>query len=292
MKVASWLLPVVSLAIVLFITWYDFGGTRAGPGPLNPAHERALRNHRTSGCDACHQSGAGIDAKACTECHEAIGDQLARSTGVHGNLPAADRELCGSCHSDHHGDTVTLLPPYSFVRAEVDVKDYDHRHVTFALKGAHAALTCERCHLHAAEFDPPAGGRFLGLEQSCTGCHDDSHDGGYGQDCESCHGQEQEWRKAPGFPHADFPLSGGHAGVACAQCHADSGPHSTATLRLEPQPARACAGCHDNPHGGNAAAPTALLLPKVDDCKRCHDASEWKSARPTPAQHETFGFAL
>ncbi|MCA8977663.1 MAG: cytochrome c3 family protein, partial [Planctomycetes bacterium] len=45
-------------------------------------------------------------------------------------------------------------------------------------------------------------------------------------------------------------------------------------------------------HGGSATSPTALLLSQVEDCKRCHEPGEWKSARPTPEQHATFGFAL
>ena len=55
-----------------------------------------------------------------------------------------------------------------------------HEHVEFALAGAHEALACVRCHAHAHDLTPPAGGRFLGLSQQCTACHEDRHGGAFG----------------------------------------------------------------------------------------------------------------
>jgi hypothetical protein len=292
MKAARWLLPLVSLLVVAAFTWFDLRGARAGPGPLHSAHAAIPALQGGAHCEACHEPGAGVAAKACTSCHAAIGNQLAAGTGLHGQLGDACR--CERCHSEHHGDDAPLIPPHAFTRAGVaDVAQYDHRHVGFTLTGAHRALSCTRCHEHADDVAPPAGGRFLGLSQRCTSCHVDHHEAAFGGDCGSCHGQELPWSQAPGFAHERLPLTGAHAKVACATCHAAGSAHDVAAERRGTVPPRACAQCHADPHGGRAGGELAALrLPASGDCARCHDATAWSAARPSPEQHAACGYPL
>ncbi|MBX3465233.1 MAG: hypothetical protein KF830_18855, partial [Planctomycetes bacterium] len=265
MKVLRWLLPLVSLAIVLAVTLWDLGGARLGPGPLHPAHAALPELAGGSHCDACHRAGAGIDAGACTKCHAPIAAQLDVGRGLHGGLAAGLQRRCGTCHPEHHGALAPLIAGHSFALAGFpDANAYDHRHVDFGLAGAHSGLACTQCHVAADAVEPPAGGRYLGLTQACTACHEDVHRAAFGPGCEDCHGQERPFREAPGFRHATFVLEGAHRRVACADCHAAGTARDVAALRRQPLPARGCGDCHADPHG--ASAPRALRLERTADC--------------------------
>lgn len=292
MKTVRWLLPLVSLAIVLMVTLWDLGGERLGPGPLHPVHAALPELAGGAHCDACHRSGEGIAATACTKCHPAIDAQLQADTGLHGSLSAAHRARCELCHSEHHGEAAPLIADHAFALAgHADRSSYDHRHVDFRLTGAHDGVACERCHVGCDAAQPPPGGRFLGITQACTECHDDVHRTAFGSDCESCHGQQQPWHETPGFRHATFPLLDSHRRVACADCHAAGTAHDVQSLQQQPQQPRQCVQCHADPHGATTTR-TALRLADSSDCRRCHDATRWAAARPTPVAHAAFGFPL
>lgn len=292
MKNVRWLLPLLSLLAVVWFTWRDVAKGRAGPGPLHSAHAAVAELAGGENCEACHEAGAGVDPGRCGQCHAAIAAQRDSGIGLHGALAPAVLARCASCHGEHHGDAVPLVAPHAFARAGVaDVAAYDHAHVAFTLTGAHVGLACERCHPHANDLSPPAGGRFLGLRQACTSCHQDPHRGVFGGDCAGCHGQQQPWREVPGFAHASFALGGAHAAVACSGCHAVGTVYDVAAEQVAAQPVRACAVCHQDPHGPGGTA-TGLRLAATSDCARCHAATTWAAARPSPAQHAAFGFAL
>lgn len=289
MKVLRWLVPLVSLLVVLAVTLWDVGGERMGPGPLHPAHAK-LAELRGGRCEACHRAGEGVDAAACGSCHQAIATQLAENRGLHGTLAAGVRERCGVCHSDHHGDTAPLLAPHAFPLAGYPKKEaFDHRQVDWKLHGAHTDLACSKCHLAADERDPPQGGRFLGLRQTCTECHEDVHHTKFGSDCEKCHGQDGPWKATPGFRHETFALRDSHRRVECASCHPLDSPFAVAALQAAPpKDPRSCVVCHVDPH----AADTAMRFENTADCARCHDATQWKAARSTADAHAAYGFPL
>jgi hypothetical protein len=292
MKLARWLLPVVSLLAVVWFTWLDVRDAGTGPGPLHSAHADVAALERGARCEACHRPGEGVDAQRCTACHAVIGAQVADGTGLHGSFAAEQRQRCEHCHGEHHGDDTPLIAPYAFARAGVaDAKRFDHAHVAFGLHGAHEALACARCHPHADATAPPAGGRFVGLSQQCTACHRDAHAGAFGAACEDCHGQQRPFAEAPHFDHAVMRLDGAHAQVPCATCHGPGTERDVAAERRQRPPARACKACHADPHGG-AAPVAALRLHDTGDCARCHDATAWRAARPTLERHAALGFAL
>jgi hypothetical protein len=294
MKLVRWLLPLVSLAIVLLVTMWDVGGERMGPGPLHPVHAALPELTGGDHCEACHQAGQGINVAACTKCHAPIDRQMQTATGLHGNLPAAQRARCELCHSEHHAELAPLIAGHAFALAGyTDSASYDHKHIDFRLTGAHMGVLCIGCHIGSDGAEPPAGGRYLGITQTCTECHEDVHRTAFGKDCESCHGQEQPWPETPGFRHESFALQDAHRKVACAECHATDTVHDVAALKEKVQPTRTCVECHSNPHVLHTTAKVAAVrLETADDCARCHQATEWKQAHVTPEEHAELGFAL
>jgi hypothetical protein len=125
------------------------------------------------------------------------------------------------------------------------------------------------------------------------------HEGALGPDCKSCHGTVKPFNQAAEFKHiAAFPLTGGHGGLACKQCHEKSGPTSVASLKLTSQPVRACGQCHVSPHRTAliVAVAAANQLSRDASCIACH-LPEQKSflspvAKMTPQQHAATGFSL
>jgi hypothetical protein len=290
MKVVRWLIPMLSLTAVLVFTWWDLSRADAGPGPLHPSHAAVASLQGGANCAGCHRDGA-VSAPACLQCHAAIAEQSVLQTGLHATLTQSQ---CALCHPEHHGDAAPLLPPHAFQRAGIgDMRSYDHRHVAFELSGAHSQLTCVRCHPHADDMTPPAGGRFLGLSQQCTSCHEDVHAGAFGGNCVSCHGQTERFAAAPGFSHDRFALHGAHGQAACIACHQQGSGREVELEEQQQLAVRSCRECHANPHEGQAGSvQAALWFAKADDCARCHATDSWPSAQPTLAEHAELGFPL
>jgi hypothetical protein len=182
----------------------------------------------------------GIPQRQCLTCHTALAERAAQGLGLHAQVQA---QPCTDCHKEHHGRDAALSPPPPAA--------FDHRTTRFRLDGDHAQLACERC--HAA-----AGGarRWVGIATTCQRCHvDRAHRGALGSDCARCH-RASGWLPAlyAGVDHRT-PLGGGHARLACADCHRSGG-------HLAPQ--QACAMCHARPHGGTARS-----------CETCHRVASW-----------------
>jgi len=209
---------------------------RAGV-PLRGAHARA-------GCLLCHNDRGPVQqfaAKGCGGCH----------ADVHrGELGAT----CGDCHDERS------WRPRDQVAA--------HDRTRFPLVGAHAAVACFRCHAGAQV------GNFAGASSACEHCHAtdlaaagfDHVTAGFTSDCQRCH-RPLSWRPAR-FEHpAGFPLTFGHSGRACVECHRGPG-----YAGLDPR----CASCHltraqqvtEPDHAGFGS-----------DCETCHTTRAWRPAR-------------
>ncbi len=113
-----------------------------------------------------------------------------------------------------------------------------------------------------------------------------------GAQCKTCHSEHKgagfkiaEFDRA-GFDHGltDYPLTGGHAKVACEDCHKGG-----EKFRAAPT---ACFACHgeDDPHKGELGR----------DCQSCHNVTDWKKVRfdhsktkfPLSGVHKTTDCAL
>ena len=192
--------------------------------------------HRSTFSIASHQKTAyplmgGHVPVPCADCHK---------VGLAGRrdkiLPFrfADR-TCTACHVDpHHGEfkdrmerrrpdgTAFGCEACHSTRSWTDVNGFDHDKTKFPLKGAHRTVTCGACH---KALPGKTEIQFKGTPQACEACHKDVHAGQFNTrtgktGCADCH-TEQRWKPSI-FDHdkrTQFPLQGGHAGVACDKCH-------------------------------------------------------------------------
>ncbi len=264
-------LAAASALLVAFLVFADMGST--SPGPLSAAHAR-VDGLSERDCAACHGDGERDMAASCNACHEAIGDQLVRGDGFHGALGDASR--CGTCHAEHLGDDLPLVGARAFERAGYAPREtYDHAGLGFGLEGVHADLACVECHANADAAVLATGEvRFLGASQDCASCHEDPHDGRMVRACADCHGQTAPFTDVAAFRHTDdFPLTGAHAGVACADCHAPGSAYEVEALGgRDAPPARDCATCHESPHSEPFVRAVASLVERAAGatCASCH----------------------
>jgi nitrate/TMAO reductase-like tetraheme cytochrome c subunit len=156
---------------------------------------------------------------------------------------------------------------------------FNHSNTRFPLTGKHTAAQCAQCHV---------GGKYAGLGTDCATCHLAAYNGttnpnhqsaGFPQDCSLCHNTSQ-WAGAT-FNHSatQFPLTGKHTTVQCAQCHVGGKYAGLGT---------ACATCHlaayngtTNPNHQAAGFPTS--------CEICHNTTQWPGAT---FNHSTTRFPL
>jgi hypothetical protein len=190
-------------------------------------------HHTTTACESCHAKGKKfrVAPLTCFGCHE-------KQDAHKGKLG----KECGNCHNTTSWTKST---------------NFDHSKTHFALKGAHSRTACADCHR-----DPT----YKNTPMECVACHarDDSHKGGRGPLCGSCHNTEK-WKQSS-FDHekiGKFALNGAHAKVACESCHRSGD--------MKQKIPDKCAGCHaaDDRHGGRFG----------DDCASCHNEQKWKEAK-------------
>ena len=185
--------------------------------------------HADLNCVACHKDELSIALPTdCGGCHE-LDDAHAGQLGAN----------CESCH----GQTDWQSPVV-----------FDHDLSSFPLIGLHATTACGSCH---------DSRRFADAETTCIACHgpDDVHEGALGSECGDCH-------TSNGWPitvfdhdtHTNFPLDGGHTGLACTACHRDEDQASDVPS--------SCGGCHasDDVHDGQFGT----------QCAQCHSTSSFK----------------
>jgi hypothetical protein len=240
------------------------------PGPVAAGHADLEET-----CSNCHDAfDRDSQQQLCLDCHEPVAADLLAGEGFHGRKPEVGEGECSQCHSEHLGRDADI--------SGLVVDLFDHNVTDFPLTGAHTLAVCSSCHndinvnstarTTATGEVPSIGYRLADI--SCGGCHesDDAHDGGLGNDCGSCH-DSQSWSDGE-YDHdqTEFPLTGQHAEVRCAGCHADNIFADTATK---------CIDCHrqDDVHSGS----------RGEMCSDCHRPQNWQAQ----FDHGTVtGFAL
>jgi hypothetical protein len=206
------------------------------PFPLTGAHVGMP-------CSKCHNGARSITdlqtaPQDCYSCHAA--------QDTHQGQFGQD---CAACHSTSAWKPATL----------------DHSKFIFPLTGAHVSLQCTQCHVNNV---------FKGTPTDCYSCHaaQDAHQGQFGQDCGACH-STTAWKPA-NFDHSksNFPLTGAHVSVQCAQCHVNDVFKGTPTD---------CYSCHaaNDAHQGKFGR----------DCGACHSTTAWK---PADFDHSKTSFPL
>ncbi len=216
-------------------------------------------------CDTCHVPTTWADASFD---HDETGFSL---IGAHQPLRCNDCHAndlteplspdCGSCHRFDDVHAGQLGNACGDCHAQSDWLEpivFDHDLSTFPLTGLHATVACGSCH------ESP---RFADAPTTCIDCHrdDDAHDGSLGPQCGDCH-STNGWTMTV-FDHdlhTLFPLTEGHAGVACESCHRDPDGDPGNVPRT-------CGGCHatDDVHDGQFGT----------QCGTCHTTSTFGEIR-------------
>jgi len=216
--------------------------------------------------------------KDCQECHKKdfISDpNIKKKKQTYLGL----NTTCLTCHVDYHQKTLPVKCDncHNYETFKTAPK-FDHAKSKFPLTGSHKDVECKKCHVvkikNGKEFQ-----EFKGLSFSnCTPCHEDAHQGQFGQNCKSCHSEVSfhQVKNIGSFDHnkTTFPLEGKHSAVDCKKCHKAS---YTASLRHN-----RCTDCHIDYHKGdfvkNGITP---------DCRECHSEKGFPQSSFTIERHNS-----
>ena len=204
-------------------------------------------------CAECHQNGQYADLPGtCWNCHESSYAQTTDPDHVTPQFP----HDCTLCH------TTTSYRPSTF----------DHQTTDFPLTGAHVGVTCAECH---------QSGQYADLPGICWNCHESSYNQTtdpdhvtpqFPHDCTLCH-TTTSYRPST-FDHqaTDFPLTGAHLGVTCAQCH-QNGQYTDLP--------GTCWNCHESSYN-QTTDPDHVTPQFPHDCTLCHTTTSY---RPSTFDH-------
>ena len=216
-----------------------FNHTTGTTYPLTGAHQAVA-------CSGCHSTVFKGLSTLCYSCHTA--DYTGTTDPKHG--AAAFATTCDNCH------TTTAWTGATF----------DHTaNTTFPLTGGHVGLDCNQCH---------SSGVYKGLSTLCYSCHQTDYAGttnpahqagGFPTTCETCH-STTNWTSST-FNHntsTTFPLTGGHVGLDCNQCHSSGVYKGLSTL---------CYSCHTTEFQTTVLNHTAAGF--ATTCENCHTTTAW-----------------
>jgi hypothetical protein len=235
-------------------------------------------------CESCHNVEGFAPSTYPTDLHQRTrfplsGEHLAipcRVCHAAQPIPAkspwrfrwANIERCESCHKDPHKKQFESSAPSgcSMCHSAGGWRNvhFSHEQTRFPLRGKHLELACIQCHLITGSVSegkgipvadtvgtlPDAPKRLLRWKGpvDCTTCHPDVHRGQFvrktANRCESCH-TTLAWDKLI-FSHETtaFPLTGGHAQVACVKCHLVADRGTVRERRVYSGTPTQCSDCH------------------------------------------------
>ena len=260
-------------------------------------NQTANPNHAALGlstdCASCHTTAPGwapaqfADHQAyfaLNGAHAAIANDCAAChNGNYNNTP----NTCAGCHLDAFNGTTD--PDHEAANFSTDCAlchaetgwspaQFDHDGQYFPIySGSHAGewSQCAECHTNSADYS----------EFSCTGCHlnpetDNNHAGipGYTYNSNSCFACHPLGNANDPFDHAktNFPLTGAHTAVSCAECHANG---------YQGTPMN-CDACHLE-HFNQSTNPNHAALGFSMDCASCHTTAPGWSPAQFP-DHNTY----
>jgi hypothetical protein len=229
----------------------SFSWTGAG---FNHSFFPLEKGHSIPTCFDCHKNGTFTKIPTdCNSCHQA--DYLGTTSPNHAtaNFPTT----CETCHSLAKG-----WKPATF------------DHSIFPLTQGHSLAKCEDCHV---------GGNYTTVSTDCYSCHQAKYlattnpnhiAANFPTTCATCHSTAIGWTPAK-YDHSAFPLTNGHANLACDLCHINGNYNITSTD---------CYSCHKTQYD-NTTNPNHASLSFPTTCLTCHSTkSGWKPA--SYAQHD------
>ena len=207
--------------------------------PLTGAHVQVA-------CATCHTNGYSGTSSDCVACHQTNYNNTTNPNHITASIPTT----CEVCHS-----TIAWSPA-----------QFNHDITQFPLTGAHVQVACATCHTNG----------YSGTSSECYSCHQQDYQsatdpnhvaGNYPHECQLCH-STANWNDAT-FDHntTQFPLTGAHVSVACANCHAN-GYSGTPTD---------CFTCHQTDYN-NTTNPNHQAAGFPTSCMDCHNTNTWNQA--------------
>lgn len=191
---------------------------------------KSMRGTSTE-CISCHlkdDEHAGQEGRSCAQCHDdkhwkpaprfdhglvrfpllgkhvAVECKICHKDALFKNAKSA----CYACHvkDDKHKKTLSVACDKCHNASSWKAWDFDHdKRTKFALDGKHKGLACSQCHVRPVEAK-------VTTSSQCVSCHakDDTHDGGYGRQCQQCHvtSSFREIKARPGHAMRDAEVKG------------------------------------------------------------------------------------
>jgi hypothetical protein len=216
---------------------------------IHPASFPLTAGHGGRSCTECHTTPGVFTglSTACASCHQ----QEFNATTSPNHAAAGFSTQCQTCHTTSGWTGANFL------------------HTSrFPLTNAHAGQQCSACH---------TGGVYTGLSSTCVSCHQQDYSAttnpshtsaGFGTDCQQCHGTTR-WQGAAFTHPASFPLTAGHGGRSCTECHTTPGVYTGLST--------ACASCHQQEFNATTS-PNHAAAGFSTQCQTCHTTSGWTGA--------------
>jgi hypothetical protein len=233
--------------------------------------------HAAVPCEECHKSAAvgqfqGLST-ACISCHLKDYQNTTNPNHVSAGFP----NTCDTCHSAD-----------SWLGAK-----FDHSTTGFLLTNGHANVPCLSCHinnnynLHIGPTDCGNSGCHLTTwQQTNNPVHPAAGPAFAASNCSNCH-NTTGWNNVT-FDHSvtGFPLTNGHANVACSACHVNNNYN----LQIAPTDC-GNSGCHLTTwqQTNNPVHSTSGPAFAASNCANCHTTKGWDAAS---FDHSVTGFTL
>ncbi len=207
------------------------------PGFLHEQLSGPTNKHEHLKCNDCHKTTAYF----CDDCHSPLGRNWIESPRPD-QLPADHFQRdCEQCHRADQPWSISPGPD-------------GHHHETYPISGVHLKTNCFACHIT---------GNLTGISKDCEGCHlSDSPDQHAQKSCGLCH--DAEGWNPPAVDHSFYPLSGGHHGLGCSDCH---GAVLEEGRFEKPKPNKQCSTCHDFSQDH--------IPDDIHGCDLCHIVDGW-----------------
>lgn len=196
-------------------------------------------------------------------------------------------QRCNSCHPDRHRGTLSLdCQSCHTTNAWSPASVFDHAKAKYPLLWKHRPVDCAKCHEGMGKKGTDQPVLFSTKDfADCRSCHTSPHGSRFAdKTCSSCHTPEG-WNVVVSFNHTRtrFPLTGKHADVPCAKCHARSATNKSNVVSFATKEFVDCRPCHTSPHGPGMAR---------QQCKSCHDPGSWKMQTNVQFDHTLTKFSL
>lgn len=225
----------------------------AGWKPASFDHSKfpLTQGHSLATCTDCHKSGVFSALPTdCYTCHQ----QNYTATTNPNHVAAGFSTACQTCHT-----TVPGWKPATF------------NHTVFPLTLGHSTPACADCH---------KSGNYSSTPTDCYSCHKQDFTAtsnpnhvtaGFPTTCTTCHTTNPGWKPAS-YNHSAFPLTQGHSGVSCTDCHKNGNYTALSTD---------CNTCHATDYN-NTTNPNHKTLGFSTTCTQCHTTNPgWKPASYT-----------